>query len=450
MTKQSLTPIELFHAGEAELLTRVGSYREARDHQSTVEAELRDAKTKTDHARNIANEHGLALLEQIHDSVTGDSDPGEYLQAVLNTHHSGQRIGDVVASKLTLLRDQIRRRSIPIGVVGSTMGEVRLGLSAGDVNVRRSQEQETDFDTAYGVRLSVPMTHTNGFSASNSSSETRWRYSGDRPEPYDVGVEQRLSNLRVAGTVDEVRVFNDTPHAPFRDHDTVMHHERQIKTGTGFVPVIVYGEAAVSGLLSALHQGREIASYRRAPNPDDVLAAAISLDIPPEAVTQVDADALKTRLHEQFREQVSSDVWSVICSEANRRKFNSGGYGTDWLISASPQVMKYAGIEVDEIIDAVRKGIERSVGELRADDPADRLSWIFEEKEYRLLEAEARIKALGLIAVRYGITIEPSQLKSETLTRKLAERLEVKRAEQQWHEQRVRERPWLYRSARTT
>jgi hypothetical protein len=440
-------PLDLFEAGEAELLSRAGSYREAREHQQTVEGELRDARTKTDGARRVANEHGIALLEQIHDSVTEDTDPSEYLAAILNTYHSGQRIGDDVASRLAPMRDQIRQKSIPIGVVGSTMNRIRLGLSAGDIKVRRRQEQETGFDTFSGVRLELPMSRMNSYSGGGTSSwENRWQYNGDRAEPYDVGVVQWLSNLRLAATTDEVRALNDTPHAPYSQHNTVMHHERDIKDHTGFVPFVAYGETAVSGLLAALYEGREIKSYAKGPNPDDVLAAAISLDIAPEAVTEVDVEALKTRLRGSFAEQITSNVRSSIYGEANHRRHFGGNY-VDWLITASPQVMNYAGVERDEIIDAVRNGIERSIDELRVDDEADRPTWIGEEAEYRLLEDEAREKAVGLIAVRYGLTIEPSQLQSETLNRKLAERLETKREEQARHEKFVREHPWVYAEA---
>lgn len=449
MAERVPSPIELFQAGEAELLSRAESYRGAREHQQSVEGELRDAKAKTDNARRAANEHGGALLDQIHDSVTEDTDPGEYLQAILNTYHSGQRVGDDVASQLAPMRDQIRQKPIPIGVVGSTMNRVRLGLSAGDIKVRRRQEQETGFDTFSGIRLELPMSRMNGYSGGGSSSwENRWHYNGDWTEPYDVGVVQWLSNLRLAGTTDEVRVLNDTPHAPYSQYDTVMHHERDIKDHTGFVPFIAYGETAVSGLLAALYEGREVKSYAKGPNPDDVLAAAISLDIAPEAVAEVDTEALKARLRSLFSEQITSNVRSAIYSEANHRRHFGGSY-VDWLITASPQVMGYAGVEQDEITDAVRSGIERSIDELRVDDEADRPTWIGEEAEYRLLEDEAREKAVGLIAVRYGLSIEPSQLRSESLNRKLAERLEKKREEKERHEKFEREHPWLSRSSAT-
>ncbi len=443
-------PLDLFQAGEAELLSRSGSYRVAREHQQTVEAELREAKSTTDSARRAAHEHGVALLEQIHDSVGEDTDPSEYLAAILNTYHSGQRIGDGVASRLAPMRDQMRQKSIPIGVVGSTMNRVRLGLSAGDIKVRRRQEQETGFDTFSGVRLELPMSRMSGYSGGGSSSfENRWQYNGNWSEPYDIGVVQWLSNLRLAATTDEVRAINDTPHAPYSQHDTVMRHERDIKDYTGFVPFIAYGEAAVSGLLAALYEGREVKSYAKGPNPDDVLAAAISLDIAPQAVAEVNEYELKTRLRNLFTGQITSNVWSAIRGEASRRRHNSGGYGPDWLITASPQVMSYVGVEQDEITDAVRNGIEKSVDELRVDDEADRPTWIGEEAEYRLLEDEAREKAVGLIAVRYGLTIAPSQLQSETLNLKLAERLEKKREEQARHEKYIRENPWLFRDRAT-
>lgn len=450
MAERVPSPTELFQSGEAELLTRAESYRGAREYQQTVEGKLRDAKAKTDDARRSVNEHGIALLEEIHDSVSDDTDPGEYLQAILNTYHSGQRVGDDVASRLAPMRDQIRKKSIPIGIVGSTMNRVRLGLSAGDIKVRRRQEQETGFDTFSGVRLELPLYRMSGYSGGGSSSwENRWRYNGDWTEPHDIGVVQWLSNLRLAATTDEIRALKDTPHAPYSQHDTVMHHERDIKDHTGFVPFIAYGETAVSGLLAALYEGREIKSYAKGPSPDDVLAAAISLDIAPEVVTEVDVEALKARLRNLFTEQIASNVRSAIYSEANHRRHFGGSY-VDWLITASPQVMGYVGVEQDEITDAVRDGIERSIDELRVDDEADRPTWIGEEAEYRLLEDEAREKAVGLIAVRYGLTIEPSQLRSETLNRKLAERLEKKREEKERHEKFEREHPWLTRSSVTT
>ncbi len=82
--------------------------------------------------------------------------------------------------------------------------------------------------------------------------------------------------------------------------------------------------------------------------------------------------------------------------------------------------------EQDAIIDAMRTGLEWSVEEIRVNDEADRPSWLTEETEYRLLEDEAREKAVGLIAARYGLIIDPSQLQSETLTQQLAARLEKK------------------------
>jgi hypothetical protein len=290
-----------------------------------------------------------------------------------------------------------------------------------------------------------------GYSGGGSSSyENRWHFDGDWSQPYDVGVVQWLSSLRLAATADEVREINDTPHAPYRQHDTIMHHERDIKNYTGFVPFIAYGETAVSGLLTALYEGRGIESYAKGPNPYDVLAAAISLDIAPEAVAEVDTDELKVRLRELFAGQITSNVWSVIRSEASRRRYNSGGWGyPDWLITASPQVMDYAGVELDEITDAVRTGIEKSIDELRVDDEADRPTWIGEEKEYRLLEDEAREKAVGLIAVRYGLPIEPSELRSETLNQRLAERLEKKREEKARHDEYRLKNPWLFRDRAT-
>lgn len=441
-------PLDLFQAGEAELLSRAGSYRVAREHQQTVEGELRDAKSTVESARRAANEHGVALLEQIHDSVGEDTDPSEYLAAILNTYHSGQRIGDNVASRLAPMRDQIRHKAIPIGIVGSAMNQVSLGLSAGDIKVRRRQEQETGFDTRCGIRLELPMSRMSGYSGGSTfPSGNRWQYNGNWPEPYDVGVVQWLSNIRLAATTDEVRAINNTPHAPYSQHDTVMHHERHIKDSTGFVPFIAYGKTAVSGLLAALYEGREVKSYAKGPNPDDVLAAAISLDIAPEAVAEINTEQLKARLRGLFTGQITSDVRFIIYREASHRRYNAGGFDPDWLITASPQVMNYAGVEQDEITDAIRNGIVSSIDDLRVDDEADRPTWIGEEAEYRLLEHEAREKAVGLVAVRYGLTIDPSQLESETLNLKLAERLEKKREEQARHEKLVRENPWMYAKA---
>lgn len=440
-------PLDLFQAGEAELLSRASSYRDAREHQQAVEGELREALTATERAIRAANEHGVGLLEQIHGSVTEDTDPSEYLAAILNTYHPGQRIGDDIASRLAPMREQIRQKSIPIGVVGSTMNRVRLGLSAGDIKVRRRQEQETGFDTSSGLRLELPMTRMSGYSGGGGSSfQNRWQYSGNLAEPHDVGVVQLLSNLRIAATTDEVRAINDAPHASFSQRDTVMHHERDVKYHTGFLPFIAYGETAVSGLLAALYEGREVKSHAKGPNPDDVLAAAISLDIAPEAVAEINVDELKAKLRKLFTGQITSNVWSAIRGESSRRRQNlGGGLRPDWLITASPQVMDYAGVELDEIADAARDGIEKSIEELRVDDEADRPSWICEEKEYRLLEDEAREKAVDLIAVRYGLAIDPSSLRSETLNHMLAERLEKKREEQARHEKFVRENPWLFR-----
>lgn len=446
MAEQRPTPIELFQAGEAELLSRAESYREAREHQQSVEGELRDAKTLTDSARRAANEHGVALLEQIHESATEETDPGEYLQAILNTYHSGQRVGDEAAARLAPLRDRIRQKSIPIGIVGSTINRVQLGLSAGDVKVRRRKEEENGFDAWSGVRLELPLSRTSSYSGGGSlTHENRWQFYGDWSQPYDVGVVQWLSNLRLAATADEVREINDTPSPPYRQHDTITHYERDTKNYTGFVPFIAYGEAAVSGLLKALYEGRGTGTYAKGPNRDDVLAAAISLDIAPEAVAQVDTDELKVRLRELFTGQITSNVWSVIRGEARLRRRHYGGWGNpDWLITASPQVMEYAGVEQDEITDAVRTGIEKSIDELRVDDEADRPTWIGEEKEYRLLEDEARDKAVGLIAVRYGLSIDPSELRSETLNQRLAERLEQKREEKAQHDEYRRKNPWLF------
>lgn len=437
-------PLDLFRAGEDELLSRAGAYRDAREHEDGISTQLREAKSATETARRSANEHGVALLNQIHESVTSDTDPSEYLAAILNTYHSGQRVGDEVSESLAPMRAQMQESTIPIGIVGSTVNKVVVGLSAGDLIVRRREEHEQGFDTQSGIRLAIPLSRLSGYSGDSLSSRP-WQYHGSYPEAYPVGVVQWLSKLRVANTVDEIREANDTPHRPFSQYDTVMHHERDVKSTTGFVPVIAYGETAVSGLLNALYENRNAESWGQPPKKDDVLAAAISIDLDPEAVADIDVDALKERLHEAFLKRVTQTSSTAIHREASQREFRSGYYPIEWAIDATPQVMSYSGVTESEIVEAVRAGVERSFDKLRADDPLDVPSFWHEETDHRLLEEEAREKAVGIIAVRYGIAIEPTQLHSEELVARFAARLEDKQRDKERHEKHVRENPWLYR-----
>lgn len=52
---------------------------------------------------------------------------------------------------------------------------------------------------------------------------------------------------------------------------------------------------------------------------------------------------------------------------------------------------------------------------------------------------------MGIIAVRYGIVIEPTQLHSEELVARFAARLEDKQKDKERHEKYVKENPWLFR-----
>lgn len=438
-------PLDLYRSGEDALLSYADAFRAAYEHQSVIADQLKEARSATRAARHTMNSHGADLLESIHGSVTPGTDPGDYLAAILNTYHSGQHIGDEVASRLAPMRDQVRQKSIPIGIVGSNLHRLQFGMSAGDIKVRRRHDHETSFDTFSGIRLEVPLVRMSGYSGRvSSATDSQWRYNGDWDEPYDVGIKQWLSTLRVAETTDEIQAINAMDHRPFSKNDTVMHDERDVKNYTGFVPFIAYGETAVSGLLAALYEGRGIASFAKRPNPEDVLAAAISLDIPPDAITDTSTDELRTSLRGHFTRQVTSNVLSVIRGVASSRRHSGGGHGPNWMITASPQVMSFVGIEQDELTEAVRTGIEKAIDDLRVDNEADRPTWIGQENEYRLLEDEAREKAVGLIATRYGTVIDPSQLESEALNRKLAERLETKREEQARHEKFMREHPWAY------
>lgn len=437
-------PLDLFRAGEDELLSRAEAYRVAREYEDGVSAQLRDAKTATETARGSVNEHGVSMLESIHDSITTDTDPSEYLAAILNTYHSGQRVGDEVTEKLAPMRAQMQEGTVPIGIVGSTVNKVVLGLSAGDIIVRRRDEHELGFDTQSGLRLAIPLNRLSGYSG-DSLSGRPWQFHGSYPEAYPVGVVQWLSKLRIASTLEEIREVNDTPHRPFRQHDTIMGHERDVKSTTGFVPVVAYGETAVSGLLAALYENRNAESWGQPPKKDDVLAAAISIDIDPEAVADIDVEALKERLHQAFLRRVTQTSSTAIYREASQREFGSGYYPIDWAIDATPQVMRYSGVQDNEVVDAVRSGVERSFDKLRADDPLDIPSFWHKETDHRLLEEVAREKAVGIIAVRYGIVIEPTQLHSEELVARFAARLEDKQKDKERHEKYVKENPWLFR-----
>lgn len=441
-------PLDIFRAGEGELLSRSEMYKGAREHEAEILDQLRDAKNATKTARQSVDEHGVAMLESIHGSVTPDTDPSEYMAAILNTYHSGQRVGDEVAERLAPMRALMQEGPVPIGIVGSTVNKVALGLSAGDIVVRQRGEHEQDFDTRSGIRLALPLNRLSGYSG-DSLSGRPWQYHGDYPEARPVGVVQWLSKLRVASTIDEIRDANDTPRRPFRQHDTIMGHERDVKSTTGFVPVIAYGETAVSGLLSALYENRNAESWGHPPKKDDVLAAAISIDLDPEAVADIDVEALKDRLHEAFLKRVTQTSSTAIYREASQREFRSGYYPIDWAIDATPQIISYAGVVDSEVVNAVRAGVERSFDKLRTNDPLDIPSFLREETDHRLLEEEAREKAVGIIAVRYGVTIDPSQLGSETLVAKFAARLESKQQDKERHEKYVRENPWLFRDRAT-
>lgn len=447
---ETQTPLQIFQDGEAELVDNAEAYRGAQEHQKAFEGELRSAERATADARRAANDFGGEVLNRIHHSVDSDTDPSEYLQAILNTYHSGERVGDRVAEQLAPLRSEVQSRSIPLAIVGSTHGQVRLGFNVGDMQVRRRKKHEEEFDTAAGVRLSFPMTRTNGYNASDFGyREYDWTYDDNASRPLVVGVKQSLGNLRIAGDEASIRRFNDMPHAPFNQYDTVMHHERDIKDQTGFVPVIVYGQAAVSGLLTAFYERRGVASYKDAPSQEAVLASAISLDLNPSEIVDVDEDELKERLNQQFLARITEGVVRAISNESGKRQFPNSHISFDtWPITASPQVMEYASVAPDEVVSAMQRGIERSigiVGHLRADDPDDRPSWISDiEQEHRLLETEAQELALGMAAIRYGLVLDSAQLRSEVIDEKLATQLAKKRDEKAIHERLARENPWLY------
>lgn len=428
------TPQQIYQANEEMLISNDKAWNDALVHQSALEDELRVARQATDKAQRVATSHRARLLNQIHKAGRKGSDPGEYLQAVLNLDHPGRQTGDKAIEQLMPLRDEIRSKATPVAIVGSTLGEVCLGFSAGDVVLSRRERDEEDFDTAAGVRLALPMVRTHGYDAHHFGyHEGLWTYEGNADKPVLVGIKQSLHNLRLAGDATTIRDMSG--ELPPSSHPVTgeLLHGLRTKMQTGILPVVAYGEAAVTGLLARFYEYSKEAKSLDVPAPETIVAATVSLDFDPSELGQIDEDEIKERLNQQFLGGIRQGVFNAIANAVHKRQFPNTFNDNYWPVTASPQVMRYASVDPQDVLKAMQQGIEQCVMQyIRSNDENDRPSWAVPGlAEYRVLESEAQELALNMAASRYGLAVSPSQLSCESISSLLAQRLERKRLERE-------------------
>lgn len=428
------SPIELYEGSKDEIIRLVAAHKSAEDGEAEVAERHRQVllaqKRELDAAHQVLvaatrdfNEVGVPLLESIHNAVTDDTDPGEYLQAVINTINFGEPVGDEAVRRLAPLREALQASSIPVAVIGSTPPSTRiaLGLSAGDINVTREEASDRGFEAAGGIRLSIPLEESTAYS--NKFMQAGWRYFGHLDGPRPAWVGQRLSDLRLASSAAEVQELSAMEQEKWRSQAAYLEARRILQSEVGFPEVIIYGEVAVTGLLAALHRQRFIPYIReKGMSETDIFAAGLTVGIPPEAYAKVNEEEVKQQLGQAFLSTLQGATSRAIRNRKENDK-HADQPSAGWPITAAPQVMRFSGVEVHEVTTAITQGLEQSFRDMRLDDPYYVDFSVDNRPDTRPTEDEARLIATQLAAGRYGLRIATKDLASKTLTDKFADQL---------------------------
>ena len=423
------------------------TYREANEHVKALQNELRQAENDARSAKTKAWGLRSTALSEIHETATDEVDPGDYLSTVLSTRYGDKAVGEHVRTALAPLREDLKTGPTPVAVVGAKRAGIIFGKSAGDIVLKKidlfdksEYAEEVTFESASGLRLGIPLSERVSFGRSGTLDYVKGDDFFTIPDSEDtspVWVKQSLGQLRVASTQADIDTFNEMPHAPFSQYDTVMHHESDVKNVLGFVPVVAHGEVAVTGLLKALYQSKNIANYKEKFDEDSVLAVAVTLGINPNQVAETSEDDVKERLAVRFASKLSSGIGRLITDEVWARKhvrFSTFGM---WDVLVSDAVRQFVEVDEERLASIARTGLESAVsvifgGPLRNDHPDDKASFYrsdTKKPEHRLLASEAQEMAVGFIVSKYSVTIEPAALESPIVAAKLADQLEKKREE---------------------
>lgn len=407
---ESRGPMAVFSESEAGLIQRREAIDAADTQISDAEKALAQAKVDRNTAVEELNKYGLPVVERIHEAVTEDTDPGEYLQAVVNVY-SRDRSGDEAVTRLQPLRERLQEGSTPVAIIGGNINHIVTGLSAGDIVVTPRKEHDKGFETSYGVSLALPLTSVNGYGRDGGlSSSEKWRdYPGE--EPRLVTVMQRLADLKIAGSAGAVEELWEAGPPTWRSNDTFANYARNINNATGFIPAIMYGHSAVNSVLAKLASRFNNLHNSRYPKISSVMAAGITIGIDP-------AEFLDGYLDEQtetLRTDFAKDLISAIGLHVR------GTVSAEWRVTTTTAVRTYLGIEDQAIIGAAKTGLEQSVDNIRVKNPLDKpISGLAEQ---RSTLAEACSKVIGVVGARYGLEIDPEQLESRMIDDKLAERI---------------------------
>lgn len=440
MTEGAQTPKEIFETAEPALLQTAEQYLGARSEHSELKSALRVAETRERDALAIANTQVGATLNAIHDVATPETDPGEYLQYVLNAKYGGQRVGDRVVNSLIPVREALRVTGTPVAIVGATACGIAFGLSAGDIKVRRrklSSDQMHLFEASSGVQLGIPLRRIISYPLDNSfgrGGDGNWDYyRSDKSHP--MFVKQNLGELRHAMSLEEVQQMHAAEQRAWREYDYSSHHERDVKASSGYVPFVAIGSVAVGEVLRSLYNNEGIASYIKSPDQNNVLATGVTLGLKMDAIVGIEKEEVASRLYQAFYVTTTQDVESSISNEVSLRKYGEGiFFGLDKAIN-NQSVRKFVGIDQSELTDIARRGIEKTATrsypeQLRHDNPEDIPS--YQEREFRLTETEARDKAIALMKSRYKVDVKFDDLAStvvtEVLENQLASKIEAAKA----------------------
>ncbi len=411
-----MSPGEIFEANAKQIAHQTAYYDERKGIESRAQARLRAAESATIRASSLGHATRVAALEAIHDSVTEETDPGEYLAAVVNVTHR-DRAGDKVLDRLTPFRmAMVDGKRVPFGIVDASVGG-SFGLAYDDITVSRALDiVDGRWQPTNKMEVTVPVTASMSFRFGHNlgPKNLEWSFRPNYPDEDEGHVSREILPVPAIA-----RGISDPEEA-----GSIL----DIDSTASAMPHFIYGQPAVVKLLEVLTKN-PLSTKHQVADPLDALSTAIALNLTKDIMSSffpehpdLSQEVVISQLRNRFLMGVKSMLIECVRIESARRETGRGQSSPRSPIYSNPAVGRFVGIGEQDIVDAGAEVLVESLESLTTGQPDDR-SIRGLDTEHRLTIDEAREIMAELIQVRYGIAVDSTLFRSAAARTLLEARL---------------------------
>lgn len=354
---QARTALDAANAVQAQIFTETDdrlseAYRTAQGAAERAQAEWWHADARQRQAVTAERSGYQLVQEAVHNQVTDETDPMEYLFTIAELVAMGRSEAVHNRSEVERSHDTLRRTVQPVAILGAADAVLAVGLSQGGYHVRRPAHEDKSMggDSAAVLGLPLARLHLYGMASYDGGHTAPFEhglsiFEAAPNDPFLVRIMQRITDIRTTDTPAGVeQAIHDANHGDktiSTNHGSVLGRTYQI---AGMMPVIAYGHRAVSSLIQSIAERN-----RRIPQPllrqGDLYALAVNLGVKIPHLRDPNSVAY-TQLRDSFVRSVGilirDQVEVTLAGMLGSKQLFASSY---WPAAATADVMRFVGAD---------------------------------------------------------------------------------------------------------